>query len=567
MGVEDSFYEESPTQQELDTQSPQSYEDDEYNTQNDLSSQVSPSRNLQHPIFTPDDPNQTLISKHQASVERTNPPQRSQQIQDRSKMTPSTQSQLTTTTAFHVASTLIGSTNKDDAILLSEVFIALIADSNIPTEENNDIDAPGSDPAPFLPEPRSMREVMRLPPRIKLPWVKAFVKELRGLIFHHQAVEIDEPLPSDKIIPALEVLKCKIEEHGLLDKLKVRIVFRGDLYKPTVEIDPWNPHAIFLSIKYFLAWCAERSVYPGKADMVMAYLQARMRDRVFIKFPDYWKYFLPQEYHKYIGCPLRLLKALYGYTFSGKFLYEEQADFLREQGFVPIESMPALWIKRLQNSEILLLQYSDDFMYAGTCTIAIQNFLDALKSRFEVEISQRATWYLQARIHQDSEGNITLDQSRYARSIIERYLPNAPLETSPEDLITYASPLPSEFKFTANDNSPDTEAVITLEREFGFHMIELAGSLNYLAHTVFEELFAIRKICRFTRLPGRPHFRAALHLLHHLRCHPPQAIKFYRNPSHSPLTQMLRDIGLSHLDPSSLIYFCDSAFGDCDGLR
>jgi hypothetical protein len=28
---------------------------------------------------------------------------------------------------------------------------------------------------------------------------------------------------------------------------------------------------------------------------------------------------------------------------------------------------------------------------------------------------------------------------------------------------------------------------------------------------------------------------------------------------------MLRDIGLSHLDPGSLIYFCDSAFGDCDG--
>ena len=27
---------------------------------------------------------------------------------------------------------------------------------------------------------------------------------------------------------------------------------------------------------------------------------------------------------------------------------------------------------------------------------------------------------------------------------------------------------------------------------------------------------------------------------------------------------MLCDIGLSHLDPGSLIYFCDSALGDCD---
>ena len=128
-----------------------------------------------------------------------------------------------------------------------------------------------------------------------------------------------------------------------------------------------------------------------------------MRDRVFIKFPDYWKYFLPKEYHKYIppppkfpdywkyflaekyhkfiDFPLHLLKALYGYTFSGKFLYKEQAGFLREQGFVPIEIMHALWIKCLPNSKILLLlQYSVDFIYAETFTIAIQDFLNALKS-------------------------------------------------------------------------------------------------------------------------------------------------------------------------------------------
>ena len=30
---------------------------------------------------------------------------------------------------------------------------------------------------------------------------------------------------------------------------------------------------------------------------------------------------------------------------------------------------------------------------------------------------------------------------------------------------------------------------------------------------------------------------------------------------------MLRDLGLTHIDPSSLIYFCDSAFGDCDGRK
>ena len=136
---------------------------------------------------------------------------------------------------------------------------------------------------------------------------------------------------------------------------------------------------------------------------------------------------------------------------------------------------------------------------------------------------------------------------------MERYLPNAPLEASPKDLTMYSSPLPSEFCFTADDNSPDTEAVVILEKEYGFCMIELAGSLNYLAHTAFEELFAIHKICQFTRLPGRPHFHAALHLLHHLCCHPPQAIKFYRNPSHSPLHSCYGMLAYPRLTLASLL--------------
>jgi len=166
-----------------------------------------------------------------------------------------------------------------------------------------------------------------------------------------------------------------------------------------------------------------------------------------------------------------------------------------------IQAMPALWIKHFPNGEILLLQYSDDFIYAGTNTAATLDFVTALKAHFEVEVTPCTTWYLQARIDQDSDGNITLDQSHSACSIIVHYLPNAPLEASPEDLLKYASPLPSDFRFTANDDSPDISAVVTLETEFGFRMIEFAGSLNYLAHTAFEELFAIRKICRLTSLP------------------------------------------------------------------
>ena len=60
-------------------------------------------------------------------------------------------------------------------------------------------------------------------------------------------------------------------------------------------------------------------------------------------------------------------------------------------------------------------------------------------------------------------------------------------------------------------------------------------------------------------------FCASFYLLHCFRCHPSKAIRLYHNPSYSPLVHLLSNVGLFHLDPRSLIYICDSAFGDCCG--
>ena len=57
-------------------------------------------------------------------------------------------------------------------------------------------------------------------------------------------------------------------------------------------------------------------------DFLLAYLQARMRERVFVEFPEAWKAFLPEHLHKFIGRPVRLKRALYGYNYSGRFLVD-----------------------------------------------------------------------------------------------------------------------------------------------------------------------------------------------------------------------------------------------------
>jgi len=96
----------------------------------------------------------------------------------------------------------------------------------------------------------------------------------------------------------------------------------------------------------------------------------------------------------------------------------------------------------------------------------------------------------------NADFNITINQQHFTMSIICRYLPNSPLKPTPEDVQRYASPLPMTFKFLKSDNSKDTQEVALLEEEFGFRFLEVIGSLNWLLHTCFEELFAIRKGCK-----------------------------------------------------------------------
>jgi hypothetical protein len=231
---------------------------------------------------------------------------------------------------------------------------------------------------------------------------------------------------------------------------------------------------------------------------------------------------------------------------------------------IPCRLQPALWYKKLANDGLMIvLQYSDDMLSASTDSVAHLQFKKALAARFEIETNDQASWYLQARIHQTVEGNITLDQSRYARSIVECYLPNAPAEPSPADLDLYQNPLPSAFKWTKTDCSATDAEVTVLETDFDFRAIAIAGSFNYLANTAFEEFFSIRKLCSFIKCPGHPHFKAALHMLHHLRCYSPKALCFYRDVYKSLVATMLREAGHDQVDPS-FVWFVDLSWGDCD---
>ena len=80
----------------------------------------------------------------------------------------------------------------------------------------------------FITEPRNFSEATKLSENIKKPWLKATLNEINNLI-NNQTFLIEDQNEGEPVTPCMDVYKAKIKSDGSLDKLKLRIVVRGDL--------------------------------------------------------------------------------------------------------------------------------------------------------------------------------------------------------------------------------------------------------------------------------------------------------------------------------------------------
>ena len=463
-----------------------------------------------------------------------------------------------TTKALFAVANAVSSNRREQ-----EVAAKIIKDALLTLPAN--LGEQGSDPSFFLPEPRSFADLYKLPIPIRNAWIRALISEIKGLV-SKDTFKIEEPPKDTKAYQLMLVFKCKIDKNGYLDKLKVRLVFRGDLV-PHDDVDTWNPHASWTALRIFLANCAKHRMTPSQYDFIQAYLQCDVPEPLFCRLSDKYTKHVPDNLKPFCGVGLRCLKALYGWHQSGQLLWQAVEAFFLEFGLTQSVANKALWYLHTDDGKMLqVLQYSDDGLIACNNESLKAKFIRTLKQRFDCNVSDTADWYLQSRITHDQNYNITLDQQRYCLSMLRRFLPNLPDEPSSTDLTKYANPLPYDFTWTKQDRSTNLEEVKTLEQEFGFRYIEAVGSLNWLSNTAFKQMFAIRKACKFMNLPGRNHFRAVQHLMFHMWCYPPKALKYYSDIQQAPISQFLADAGHPKLDPSYAM-FTDSSFSDCDNSR
>ena len=77
-----------------------------------------------------------------------------------------------------------------------------------------------------------------------------------------------------------------------------------------------------MNLKFFPADAAKHRARVHQLDFVGAFLQAKVKNRVFVKLDIRYTDYFP-EYEKYFGRSLILLKSMYGMTNSGELFSDE----------------------------------------------------------------------------------------------------------------------------------------------------------------------------------------------------------------------------------------------------
>ena len=91
----------------------------------------------------------------------------------------------------------------------------------------------------------------KLSENIKKPLLKETLKEIKNLI-NDQNFIIEDQNEGERVTPYMDVYKAKIQSDGSLDKLKLRIVVRGDLQNKKIGGYTWSPTDFMRTLKYFL---------------------------------------------------------------------------------------------------------------------------------------------------------------------------------------------------------------------------------------------------------------------------------------------------------------------------
>lgn len=346
--------------------------------------------------------------------------------------------------------------------------------------------------------------------------------------------------PRDAIlIPGKWVFDVKSDENNCILQYRARWVICGNRQRPGVDFDERSsPVASDQAIKLFFTMIATQKLYHEHFDVVTAYLNAAIDDRiVWMRQPTGF------EKNASDGRPMacRLLQALWGLRQAGFLWYKRFTKELTKLAFQPLPDEPCVFKRTSDNTFILI--YVDDAIIAASTRDAVYAIKQNLKEAFNIKELGTPSCFLGCNIDYHHHC-IVLSQQAYVEELLaQKVLTNCkpmpiPMQTTYQVPKTTSTPTVTTHEI---DLSPDED------HQPSISYAEDIGKLGWLAtKTRLDILYAVRRLQRRMAAPRNEDIAAIRHILRYLKASPNYALHLGADP-----TQKLHG-------------YVDASFADCE---
>jgi hypothetical protein len=149
-------------------------------------------------------------------------------------------------------------------------------------------------------------------------------------------------------------------------------------------------------------------------DVKSAFLNGYLHEEVYVEQP---KGFVDSSFPEHV---YKLKKALYGLKQAPRAWYERLTEFLINNGYVRGGIDQTLFVKKNLNEIIIAQIYVDDIVFGGTSDQMVEQFVQHMRSEFEMSLVGELTYFLGLQVKQ-SEDTVFISQSKYAKSIVKKF--------------------------------------------------------------------------------------------------------------------------------------------------
>ncbi|KAL5836024.1 hypothetical protein ACOSQ4_015521 [Xanthoceras sorbifolium] len=348
-------------------------------------------------------------------------------------------------------------------------------------------------------EPECYDEAMQVEDSVKR---ESAMRDEMDSLMSNQTWELAELPPGKKALHNKWVFRIK-EEHNGNKRYKARMVVKGFQQKEGIDYNEiFSPVVKLTTIRLVLKIVAAENLHLEQLDVKTAFLHGDLEEEIYMRQPEGFK----EAGKENLVC--RLKKSLYGLKQAPRQWYKKFDSFMSSSGFTRCQADHCCYIKRFDNSFIILLLYVDDMLVAGSDMQEIMNLKRELSKQFAMKDLGAAKQILGMRIKRDTKSEtLLLSQAEYIKKVLSRF--------NMQDAKPVSTPLGVHFRLS-KEQSPKTEEERT-------HMAKVPyasaiGSLMYAMVCTRPDIAqAVGAVSRYMNNPGKIHWEAVKWILRYLR--------------------------------------------------